>query len=52
MEKDYERERETNKEDNMESLLDICRDVTLNEKLRSVCKGKDQLIQRRDIYSK
>lgn len=38
-------------EQNLETLLDICRDVTLNERLKSVCKGKET-ITKKIIYSK
>lgn len=35
----------------METLLDICRDVTMNEKLKAVLKGREHL-ERKELYSK
>jgi hypothetical protein len=50
-EEDYEKKRNRQEEDNIETLLDICRDVTLNERLKAVCKGQE-LLERREFYSK
>jgi hypothetical protein len=49
--KDFGRERE-NREEGVETLLDICRDVTLNERLRNVCKGREEIVVRGGVYSK
>lgn len=35
-----------------ETLLDICRDVTMNERLRNVCRGREQIAVKLSIHSK
>jgi hypothetical protein len=40
MEEDYEKKRHEHEIDNVETILDICRDVTMNERLKAVCKGR------------